>query len=435
MYRNNIINKIDKYLARLFPLNRSILGEENRKTLKILNEIVPIKVLEYPSGTNVYDWQIPDEWNVKEAWIKDDKGKKIIDYKVNNIHLVSYSKPIKKKINFNNLKKHLFFDKNKKNAIPYRTSYYKRDWGFCITYNQFKNLKKTKGLFEVFIDSKFNPKGSLTVGELLIPGTLKEEILISTYFCHPSLANDNLSGTLLTTFLASELLKKRKLKYSYRFLWLPETIGAIAYSYMNEKTLKKIKNGLVISTVGGPGKFSYKQSWDKHNSINNYVEKTFKDLKKKFICYPFDVHGSDERQFSSIGFRINVITISKDRYYEYPEYHTSEDNLSLVSGKNIFETLKVYLKLIENLENKLIYKSKITHCETMLSKYNLYPKNGGALKPNKYKKSELDILLWLLFLSDGYLSTYDISKKINIDHRTIVRYYSKLEKKGLVKKI
>lgn len=432
--KKNISSQINSFLKRLFPINRSITGKGNRETLKILNEIVPVKTIEYPSGSNIYDWRIPEEWQVNNAWIKDSKGNTIVDFKNNNLHLISYSKPIKKNIKFSDLKKNLYYDKKLPNAIPYRTSYYKKDWGFCLAYNDFKKIKKTD-LFEVYIDSKFKPNGSLTVGEILVPGKSKEEILISTYYCHPSMANDNLSGALMTAFLAKNIIQRKNLQYSYRFIWVPETIGAIAYCAMNENILKKISIGLVITTVGGKGRFSYKKSWDETNPINYLVEKTFKQLKKDFITYPFDIHGSDERQFSSIGFRMNTISISKDKYYEYPEYHTSLDNLNIVLGKNINESLRVYIKLIDNLEKRVLYKSTNIYCETMLSKHNLYPSKGGAIKPNKQKKNKLDIILWLLFLSDGRLSTCEISKKLNVELKLINRYYLELKNKGLVKKI
>ena len=255
-----ILHEIDKCLKDLFPINRSITGLGNRKTLKILQEIAPLEIKEYPSGTHVYDWVIPNEWNVKNAWIKNSKGEKLIDFQQCNIHLVGYSEPIHKKITFKELKEHLHIHTELENAIPYRTSYYKRDWGFCTTHAQYKMLEAEEGALEVCVDSEFNPKGSLTIGELLIQGESKQEILISTYICHPSLANDNLSGSVMTAFLARELFKQKNLKLSYRIIWIPETIGAIAYCAMNEKSMKSISTGLVVTTVGGPGKFGYKQS-------------------------------------------------------------------------------------------------------------------------------------------------------------------------------
>ncbi len=430
-----IAHQIDEYLKQLFPINRSITGPGNRETLQILQELVPIKILEYRSGSKVYDWQIPDEWEIKEAWIRDNSGNTLVDFEENNIHLVGYSESVNRRMSFNELKSHLHVHDKLPNAIPYRTTYYEKNWGFCVTKEQFKYLEKYNDYFHVYIKSHFKPNGSLSIGELLIPGQRDEEILISTYMCHPSLANDNLSGTVLTTFLARELLALKNLKYSYRIIWVPETIGAITYCAFNQEKVEKIKMGLVVTTVGGSGTMSYKQSWDNKHFINDCVEQTFRELEEDFVVYPFDIHGSDERQYSSQGFRINTVTIAKDKYYEYPEYHTSLDNLELVSGKNIKRTLDIYLALIKKLEKRVIYKSTKPHCEPMLSKHNLYPKNGGALLPKTESNNELDILLWVLFLSDGNMSSNEIAKKLNVSNELIMDFYRRLEPLGIVKKI
>jgi len=329
-----IATEIDSYLQRLFPIMRSITGPGNRETLRILQELVPLEIQEYLSGKEVYDWIIPDEWQVRDAWIKDKDGNKLIDFQKCNIHLVSYSEPVHDWFTFDELKEHLHFHDEFPEAIPYYTSYYNRDWGFCVNQAQYRQLSECEGRLEIMVDSDFDPYGSLTIGELLIPGRSEQEILISTYICHPSLANDNLSGAVMTAYLARELLE-RELQWSYRFVWIPETIGAIAYCAMNEKAVREIDAGLVVTTVGGPGTLGYKQSWQKDHYINSLIEKTFCESGKEFVTYPFDIHGSDERQFSSQGFRINMATVCKDRYYEYPQYHTSLDDLSFVNGRQI----------------------------------------------------------------------------------------------------
>ena len=239
----------------------------------------------------------------------------------------------------------------------------------------------------------------------------------------------------MTAMLARELLQRNNLKYSYRIIWVPETIGAITYCAFNEEKISNIKIGMVITTVGGKGMLSYKQSRDREHFINKYTEKTLRDLGEKYKTYPFDIHGSDERQFSSQGFGINMVTIAKDRYYEYPEYHSSLDNLDFVSGKNIARTLTVYLKLIENIENRILYKSKVTHCEAMLSKHNLYPQKGGEFLPGTRAKSELDLILWVLFLSDGDNALSEIADYLEVTESNIATIYSKLEKKNLVELI
>jgi len=428
-----IVDEIDYYLKKLFPITRSITGHGNRKTLSILQELVPLQINEYSSGTPVYDWVIPDEWSVRDAWIKDANGNKIIDLQQSNIHLVSYSEPINKKINFKELKKHLHIHPDLLEAIPYRTSYYKRDWGFCATHAQYEILEESEGMLEVFIDSDFNPQGSLTVGELLIPGKNKKEILLSTYICHPSLANDNLSGMVMTAFLARELLKSKTLKNSYRIVWVPETIGAIAYCAMNEDVMKKIDNGLVITTVGGIGKYGYKQSFNEKHSINLAIEEVFKQENINFITYHFDPHGSDERQYSSQGFRINMASITKDRYYEYPYYHTSLDNLDYVKAPQLLESLLIHIKVLDKIDKDPVYKSKYPNCEVMLSKHELYPKIGGTQLPDLNKNyTELDLILWLLLLCDGNTGLMQIEKKLCISKERIMPVIKKLSDKNIL---
>lgn len=426
--------KLDSYLKKLFPLNRSITGDANRQTLKILQDIVPLNILEYKSGERAYDWVIPDEWNVREAWIKNSKGEKVIDFKKSNLHLVGYSIPLhKKNMKLNEFKSNLYFLQNLPNAIPYRTSYYNKNWGFCLSYNDFTKYFNDNEEYEIFINTEFK-KGSLSVGELLIPGKTKQEYLISCYICHPSMANDSLSGVLVSAFLAKELLKNQsKLEHSYRFIFVPETIGAITYCAKNEASMKRIKNALVITTCGGGyGDWGYKQSWQKENCINDMVEDVFKENNINFITYPFDIHGSDERQYSSQGFRINCVSITKDKYYEYKEYHTSLDNLDFVKAKNLNTALNLYLKLINKMDKNLVYKNLYPNCEVMLSKYNLYPKTGGAQLPGM-NVSALDIILYSLFYMDGNTSLYEISKKLKVDLEIIYNEIIALTKKNIIK--
>jgi aminopeptidase-like protein len=431
-----LADEIGQYLKRLFPVTRSITGSGNRETLRILHEIVPLEIKEYSSGTVVYDWIIPDEWHVRDAWIKDSTGNKLVDFKINNVHLVSYSEPVNKSISFDALTKgHLHYHKEIPEAIPYRTSYYRRDWGFCVTQAQYEALQAAEGLLEVYIDSEFYSQGSLTIAELLIPGELEEEILISTYNCHPSLANDNLSGTVMTAFLARELLEQKNLKRSYRIIWVPETIGAIAYCAKNEAAMKKIQSGLVVTTVGGPGPFGYKQSFDSLHSINVIIETVFKDEGIDGVTYPFDIHGSDERQYSSLGFRINTASITKDRYYEYPYYHTSLDNLDFVKPQQIVESLLLHLKVLDKLNHELVFQSNYPNCEVMLSKHDLYPKTGGAQLPSAKAYTELDLILWLLWLADGKNGLYGIARKLEVSVETLNTIARKLVEKQVLQQI
>ncbi len=447
--------EIDRYLRRLFPVCRSITGEGNRETLSVLNEIVPIAQHEVPSGTKVYDWMIPEEWNIRDAWIATPEGHRIVDFKDNNLHIMSYSEPVKARKEWEELKPHLYTHPELPEAIPYRTTYYKRDWGFGVTQAQVAKLKEIKGPFEIVIDSELKP-GSLTYGECLLPGRSTQEILISCYICHPSMANDSLSGMLLTAFLARYLKGLKNRYWSYRIAFVPETIGAIAYCAINEKAMQQIDMGLVITTVGGPGKIGYKQSWQKDHAINRMIEEVIKESGQGFITYPFDIHGSDERQYSSQGFRINCATICKDRYYEYLEYHTSLDNLDFVTGPNINQTLQVYLKLVDKLEKEsalckskredekeeilfseedLVYQNLYSYCEVMLSKHNLYPVSGGGWLPKEGQKSELDVILWLLFYCDGRSTLSEISIEIKTPLNVLHKLAKTLASKGVLKRL
>lgn len=428
----DVTKEIDAYLTRLFPIARSITGDGNRQTLRMLQEIIPLTIKEYPSGEKVYDWVIPKEWNIKDGWIKNSKGAKVVDFRRNNLHVLNYSIPVHKKMKFKDIQAHLHTLENMPDAIPYRTTYYHENWGFCLSHDDFKKYFREDEEYEIFIDSELK-EGSLTIGELVIEGKSKKEVLLSTYICHPSLANDNLSGFLLTAFLAKELLKKER-NFSYRIVFVPETIGAVAYCAKNEEVMKNIKDGFVITTVGGPGKLGYKQSFDSSHCINKIIEQTFTDRRIDFVRYPFDVHGSDERQYSSQGFRINVATICKDKYYEYPVYHTSLDNLSFVKAHFINETLNVYLDVIERMDKNIVYRNMYPNCEVMLSKRELYPKIGGGFLLNDANKMwrEQDAFLGLLFYCDGKTGLFDISQKTGIDIMTLYECAVRLQEKGLL---
>ncbi len=429
------VEKIESYLKRLFPINRSLTGKGNRETLAILKELIPLNIIEIPTGTEVYDWTIPKEWKIKDAWIKNAKGEKIIDFNVSNLHVVGYSSPVHKTLSFSELKEKLHYLEKLPEAIPYRTSYYNENWGFCLSLKQYEALFSEDEAYEVFIDSELFD-GSLSMGEVLIKGKTPKEYLISCYICHPSMANDSLSGVITATFLAQYLLENQsELNYSYRIVFVPETIGAIAYCSQNEQAMKQIDEGFVLTTCGGPGAFGYKQSWEYGNSINALTEEMFKDNDLSFTTYPFEVRGSDERQYSTQGFRINTVTITKEKYYEYDYYHTSSDNLDFVKAEYIEETISLYEQLIQKMEQRIKYKSRVPHGEVMLSKHDLYPKMGGAfnqLIEKKSGKSELDIILELLFYADGTQDILALSKIIGVKRNIIEAVANKLLEKNIL---
>lgn len=435
-----MIGKVDKYLKKLFPLNRSITGKENEKTLNILKEIVPLKVKQIPSNTSVFDWTVPPEWNVKEAWVKDSKGNIIINFKDSNLHLVSYSIPINQKLNFKELSNHLFFLKEKPNAIPYRTSYYKRNWGFCISYNDYLLLDKQE-TYHVCIDSELDNNGKMVYGEAYKRGKTKKEILISSYICHPSLANDNLSGVILSCFLFHEI-SRMDTYYSYRLLLIPETIGAISWLWKNQKN--NVEGGFVASCVAGPDPLGYKKTYLGNHSIDKAIKYSLQD--KNYITYKFEPIGSDERQYSSPAFKIPIATITKSKYYEYEQYHTSLDNLDFISSSNLKETLDVYLKAIYYLEYNQKYKRKFNECEFMLSKLgNIYPDTGGTISQPLVVKNHLNheytskssgkilnCISWLSFGCDGEKTLFDIQEESNLPIDDLIYALNLLKDKKLI---
>ena len=428
-------NEIDRYLKKLFPLNRSLTGDDNLRTLIEINKITAIKIKKIPTGKKVYDWKIPKVWKVKEAWIKELKtNRKIVNFAENNLSLVNYSKKYHGKLDGRKLKNKLYFHRNLSKAIPYKTSYFKKDWGFCVDKKTYKFITDQKKSFEVKVDTSLK-KGNLVYGECLIKGKSKKEILISTYICHPSMANDNLSGIILTSFLAKFIKSLKNRYWSYRIIFIPETIGAIAYLNKHEKVMKNINFGLVICNVGGKGKFSVKESFDKNHFLNNLAKQSILDLGKKPKIFPFDINGSDERQFSSQFFKINICSIFKDKYYDFREYHSSADNLNFVKSENIFKSLTIYQNLIQKFEKQVIYKSIKDKCEPMLSKYSLYTNLGGNFLPKKNIWSQTDLILWLIFLSDGDKTVDQISSYLNVNKEKIMKLYHLLSKKKLVKKI
>jgi len=448
-YQDKLIKEIDELFEKLFPICRSITGNGVRKTLSEIKKITDFNIEEIPSGTKCYDWQIPDEWNIDDAYIENLDGEKIIDFKKNNLHVMNYSIPINKIMDYDELKSHLHTLSHFPDAIPYRTTYYDRGWGFCLSENDLKKFNFSKK-YHVVIDSKLS-NGSLSIGECSLSGIDKREYLFWTYCCHPSLANDNLSGIILWILLLREL-KKIKTKNNYRFVIGPETIGAIAYLFKNEIAVKKINGGFIITNVAGPDQISFKKTFSENSEIDLIVDEIFKEMSIPRKYYPFDINGSDERQFSSPFFRIPMGTVCKSKYYEYENYHTSKDDLNFVSSKNLLETMKVYLRIIEKLEENQFYYSLNPKAEPMLSKRGLYPSKGGTIKQKAFdftkehqrreyqdkisniKGIDLDAIRWIMFYADGQNSLLDISKKTNIEYSKILDSAKILEELGLIGK-
>lgn len=428
---------------KLFPINRSISGQGVRQTLKILKkEINCLKICNVKSGTKVFDWTVPSEWNVDEAYIEDKHGKKIIDFKNNNLHLLGYSIPIKKKINKKILIRHLYFLKNYPSAIPYVTSYYKKRWGFCLNYSSYKKILKNysnKDMFLVFINSKFNKKGILNYGEVLIKGESKKEIFLSTYICHPSMANNELSGPLVATALYNYFIK-RKNKYSIRFVFIPETIGSIIYLSKHYKTLKKnVVAGYNLTCLGDNRNYSFLPSKYESQSNSAAIE-AFKNLRLNFKKFSFLSRGSDERQYNSPGINLPIASIMRSKYGTYREYHTSKDNFKIVTIKGLNGGFKILKKAIQillqkdlsvprEIEKNKKYPQNLIICEPQMSKRRLYPSLG--LKNARSKKVK-DLMNFLQY-ADGTNSLFQISKLIKIDLKNCKILYNLLKKKLIVR--
>ncbi|MDQ3020501.1 MAG: DUF4910 domain-containing protein [Bacteroidota bacterium] len=420
---------IEKYFDRLWSINRSLTGNGNRQTLKILSELVDLKISEIPSGTQCFDWTVPVEWNVKEAWIKDSSGNVIIDFKKNNLHLLGYSEKFYGKISLSELKKNLYSLPEQPELIPYLTSYYNARWGFCLSYNQLQTLKEDT--YEVFIDSELNRNGSMTIGEAVLKGDSDKEVLLSTYICHPSMANNELSGPLVTAFLYKELIKLKSRRYSYRFLFLPETIGSICYLSMNGNNLKeKMIAGYVVTCIGDKGNFTYKKSRRGNALPDRAAELVLEETEKNFIIEDFFPTGSDERQYCSPGFNLPVGSLMRTRYGKYKEYHTSGDNKDFVSFEALEKSVNKYQEIINVIENNYIYVNKIAYCEPQLGKRDLYPTLGSQKDTTEF----VNAVMWVLNLTDGSNDMIDISRRSKIPFKLLIKAAEKLEEKGLIEK-
>lgn len=418
--------EISQLLERLYPICRSLTGEGNRETLKILREHIPLDIREVSTGTKAFDWEVPKEWNIIDAWVKDPSGNKVIDFGNSNLHVVGYSTPVNKVMSLEELKGHLHTLPDSPTAIPYRTSYYEEQWGFCVSHEEYEKLED--GEYEVFIDSELKD-GSLTYGELYLEGETKDEFLISTYICHPSMCNDNLSGVVLSTFLAKELMKRDRYM-SYRFLFIPETLGSIVWLSRNEDMVHNIKYGLVATCTGDDGPVTYKMAKSDDALINEIVVKSLQDSRVPYILQDFYPWGSDDRQYSSPGFDMPVGSLMRTPYRYFPEYHTSLDDLNFVSADNISDSVDRYIDVVNIVEKNKIYINKNPKCEPRLGKYGFYNIAGGQRKPEI-----LDALRWILSLSDGYNSLLDISKRSGMEFCKIAQAAKALRECGLIEEI
>lgn len=422
---NQLGKEMYQLMSELYPICRSITGNGVRETLGKIKRIVPIEVHEVASGTKVFDWTVPKEWNIKDAYVKNSKGEKIIDFKKSSLHILNYSVPIQKKVSLRELKEHLFTLPEHPDWIPYRTSYYSENWGFCISHNQFTKLEEDT--YEVCIDSSLE-NGNLTYGEYYIKGDLSDEVLISTHICHPSLCNDNLSGIVLAVSLA-KYLSQASLRYSYRFLFIPGTIGSITWLCLNESKVSIIKHGLIVVCVGDSGKFTYKKTRQGNMEIDRIVTNVLKDSDKDFDVIDFFPYGYDERQYCSPGFDLPVGCLMRTPHGQFPEYHTSADNLDFVKPENLAISFSIYLAVLNILENNKKYVNQNPKCEPQLGKRGLYHKIGGQDDSEAFQLA----MLWVLNLSDGRNSLMDISERAKLGFDLIKEAADTLAEHGLLK--
>jgi len=404
---NDVAQEMYQLISDLYPICRSITGDGVRETLNIIKGHIPLEVHEVPTGSEVFDWTVPKEWNIKDAYVKNSNGERIIDFGESNLHVVNYSIPIQTKVSLAELKEHLFTLPDHPDWIPYRTSYYKENWGFCLSYKQFLELKDEK--YEVCIEASLE-EGHLTYGEYYLKGKSSDEVLISCHICHPSLCNDNLSGAALATFLAKHL-SPLSLRYSYRFLFIPGTIGSITWLCLNESQVSKIKHGLVVACGGDSGHSTYKKSRRGNAEIDKAVTHVLKRSGQDYEILDFSPYGYDERQFCSPGFNLPVGSLTRTPHGRFPEYHTSADNLDLVRPEYLADSFSKYLAVLNVLENNRKYLNQNPKCEPQLGKRGLYGAIGGQTDG---RVSQL-AMLWVLNLSDGQHTLLDIADRSGLE--------------------
>ena len=402
--------ELHRFAAELYPICRSITGDGIRQTLGLIQGRIPLQTSEVPTGTPVFDWIVPREWNIRDAYIKGADGKRVVDIRQHSLHVLNYSTPVRATMPLSQLKPHLFTLPGNPDWIPYRTSYYQENWGFCLSHNQLLALKD--GDYEVCIDSTLED-GHLVYGECYLPGRSKHEVLISCHACHPSLANDNLSGLSVATFLAQFLLG-RDLRFSYRFLFIPGTIGAITWLAQNRGAAERVRHGLVLTCVGDAGGFHYKKSRQGNAEIDRAAAHVLQHSSESAEILEFSPDGYDERQYCSPGFNLPVGCLMRSVWGKFPEYHTSADNLDFIRPQQLAKSLRVCAAVIDVLEDNRRYRNLSPFCEPQLGRRNLYrPVGDNAIGV------ETSARLWVLNLSDGEHSLLDIAERSGIPFSAI----------------
>lgn len=416
------------FASELYPICRSITGDGLRKTLERIHKRIPLEISEVPTGTEVFDWTVPKEWNIRDAYIKDTAGRRVVDFQRSNLHVLNYSIPVRATMPLSELKQHLFTLPEQPDLIPYRTSYYKEAWGFCLAHNEMLALGHDEDEYEVCIDSTL-ADGHLTYAECYVPGRSTDEVLISTHVCHPSLANDNLSGISVATALA-EFLKGRDLRYSYRFLFVPGTIGAITWLARNRESVGRIRHGLVLTGIGDAGGFHYKKSRRGDAEIDLAAAHVLRHLGEASQILDFSPYGYDERQYCSPGFNLPVGCLMRSVWGTFPQYHTSADNLDFIQPAQLSVSLRLCVSLLDVLEGNRYYQNLNPFCEPQLGKRDLYRSGGGEAIGK-----EINARLWVLNFSDGKHSLLEIAELSGLPFAAIHDAAELLSQNGLLTEV
>jgi aminopeptidase-like protein len=412
-------------VERLYPLCRSITGDGVRATLDVLAESIPLTVHEIPTGTQVLDWTVPKEWNIRDAYVADRTGRRVIEFAKSNLHVVGYSVPVRTRMNLAAIREHLYTLPDQPDLVPYRTSYYKETWGFCVSQKTLDSL--SEGDYEVVIDSTL-ADGSLTYAEHVVPGQVSDEVLVSCHVCHPSLANDNLAALAVAVELAKRLAATQP-HYTYRFLFAPGTIGSIAFLAQAADRVGRIKHGLVLACAGDSGSLTYKRSRRGGAEIDQVAGLVLTSSGRPHKIIDFSPYGYDERQFCSPGFNLSVGCLTRTPYAAYPEYHTSGDNLDFVLPSAMSDTLETVWEIFRVLERNRSYVNLSPYGEPQLGSRGLYDSLGGR---SDTKQAQL-AMLWVLNLSDGEHTLVQIAERAGLPFDAIAAAADALHDAGLLK--
>jgi aminopeptidase-like protein len=415
-----------KLVAELYPTCRSITGDGVRRTLEVVDREIGLVVHEVPTGTAVFDWTVPREWNIRDAWVADAGGRRVVDFRASNLHVMSYSVPVRATLPLAELKRHLFTLPEHPDWVPYRTSYYEERWGFCASQRLVDSLPE--GDYEVCVDATL-ADGHLTYGEHVVPGETDDEVLVTCHVCHPSLANDNLSGIAVATRLAG-LLGQGRPRYTHRFLFIPGTIGSITWLARNEDRVGRIRHGLVLACVGDPGRLTYKRSRRGDTEIDRAVAHVLASSGRPHELQDFSPYGYDERQFCSPGFDLPVGCLSRTPYARYPEYHTSADDLDLVRPEHLQDSLETCWEVLQVLDGNRRYLNLNPKCEPQLGRRGLYGSIGGRSDAEERQMA----MLWVLNLSDGGHSLLDVADRAGLPFPLVAEVAGTLEDAGLLRR-